>query len=810
MNGFVQDLRRSFRSLSKSRGFVLVSVATLALGIGANTAIFSVVDAVLLKPLGYPDSGRLVFLGETSLLNPNISISMADFRDWTGKNTTLENLGAYRSVDAVLTGKGEPEHLSARQVSAGLFPTLGVKPVLGRTISAADDRSGAPAVVVLGERFWARHFHRDPNVLGRSIDLDAEPYTVVGVVSGEPMHESLRRTEVFTSLYRHEPELGGPNRRGNHPGIYAYGRLKRGVTAARARADMARVAADLAKDYPDTNRGIGVRVQPLLSAFTEDVRPALVLLLAVVGFVLLIACANTANLTLARGTERSREIAVRLALGARPGRLLRMLLTESVLLALAGGAAGLALAAWVVALIRRAAPAGVPRIESAGVDFGVLAFAFGLSLATGILFGLAPALQVTRATAGAVLKESAGWGTAGRRGIRLRDTLVAGEVFLSLLLLVGAGLLARSLVNVIHAESGFDPTDVYTAGFDLPEKSYPTDASRSAFVAAVVRNLQKSPGVVAAGMRNPLFGGDQTSFIVEGRPIPKPGQFPTVDTGQVTPGALRAMGVRLLAGRYFDEHDDETAPPVCIVDETFAKTYWPGQNAIGRRGSPDGGHGQMDKRIWLTVVGIVSHVKNYGVDRPSRVEMYAPIAQFPAGGGHFVVKTRPDAAGGVAAAVRGAVHEVDPDVALFEEQRLSDIVADRTAPRRLAVLLTGALALLALLLASIGIYGVMSYAVGERRREIGIRIALGADRLRIFRMVVGRGAAVAAAGIAAGLFGGLALAPLVRSQLFGVSAHDPLILAVCGAWLLGIALVASFLPARRATRVDPLSALRYE
>jgi putative ABC transport system permease protein len=809
MNGFLLDLRHALRMLGRRPAFSAVAIATVAIGIGATTAVFSVVDAVLLRPLRYPHSERLVILTESTREQPELSISMADLRDWIAESRSFDSVVGYRTADVVAAGGDRPERLRMRQITSGFFPAFGVRPIAGRPLTEQDDRPGAAPVTLLSERYWQKRFARDPGVIGRTIDLDGTPHTVIGVLPDRPLHGTFRLMDVFSSLWRVEPSLGGPSRRAEHRGVYAIARLKPGVTVAAARGELSRIAERLARQYPDTNAGHGVQVQALLSSMTEDVRPALLILLAVVGVVLVLACANTAHLLLARATERGREIAVRLALGARAGRLLRLMLTESLLLALIGGAVGTLLAIQASALVVHAAPPGVPRLDEAGLNGRVLAFALALCVMTGIGFGLAPAIPFLRRDVAGRMRESGPTGTASRKSRRLRGALIGGEVLLSVLLLVGAGLLARSFENVLHADPGFDPTGVYTAGFSLPADRFGDSARRRAFVDGVLDRLRSAPGVQAAGLKTPLFGGDQTDFAVADRPLPAAGHFPAADTGIVTPDALRAMGLSLRAGRYFDARDADGAPLAVIVDTRFAETYWPKSSAVGKRlllnVPPPPGSRPME----MTIVGVVSHVKNYGVDQPSRVEMYAPYAQFPELDGSFVVRMTAGTEA-AAAAVRSAVHAVDPTVALYEERSLPEIVASAAAPRRLSVILIGVLAAMAVSLATIGIYGVMSYVVTQRRREIGIRIALGANESVIFRLIVGEGVRIAAAAAAAGLALAAVLAPLVRSQLFGVSARNPVVYLTAAGWLVAVALAASYVPARRAMRLDPLEALRTE
>jgi putative ABC transport system permease protein len=808
MTTFIQDLRFAIRMLRKSPGFTLVAILTLALGIGANTAIFSVVNAVLLRPLPYPEATRLVFLGEWSEQVPEMSISMANFNDWRSQNKVFESMVAYQSDNVVLTGRGDPERLRLRRITAGFFPTLRVKPILGRELTPDDDKVGAARVVLLGEGFWERRFGRDPNIIGQQFNLDAESYTVIGVLPAR-LHGSLRQTDIFASLWRLEDQLGGEANRGNHPGIYAYARLRPGVTVDQARGEMRGIAQHLDELHPDSNGKDSVSLKPLLDAIVEDVRTPLLVLIGAVGFVLLIACANIANLLLARAAERHRELAVRVALGATRGRLIRQVLTESVLLSLAGGILGLFLAVWVTAALVHATPAGVPRMDEVSADGWVLSFTLVLSILTGIVFGIFPALQASRADVQVTLQEGGRTGTAGSGRARLRDFLVAAEVAVSLVLLVGAGLMTKSLFRVLEADGGINPSNVLTARFSTPDAKYHDDAKRRTFISQLVAKIQSLPGVEAAGFKNPLLGGWQTAYVIEGRPAPQPGQYPSTDIGRVTPDAMRAMGMRLLRGRFFENHDDEKSAHVCVIDESFAKQNLAGEDPLGKRVSIGGPPSAGKEPDWMTVVGVVAHVKNYGVDQPSRVEMYVPEAQRPSGGGTIVIRSMGDPAT-LASGVRAAVASVDPDVPLYEVRALEEIVNENTASRRLSVVLIGSFAALALVLAGVGVYGVMAYVVTQRGHEIGIRMALGANQKNILDMVLRQGLRLALIGIGIGLTGALALTHLISSLLFHVSALDMETFFLGAAALGGIVLLACYLPARRATRVDPLVALRYE
>jgi len=800
-----QDIRYGFRVLAKRPGITFIAVLTLALGVGANTAIFSVVDAVLLRPLPYQQPDRLVFLSETSSHVPDMSISMANFNDWRAMNTVFESMAPYNFQPVVLTGQGEAERLQMRQITADLLPTLGVQPVLGRGLTPDDDKVGAAPVVLLSDGYWTRKFARDPNVLGKKLILNGEIFTVVGVVPNSKFHGSWRQYSLFSSLWRQEDTIGGPDRRDEHPGIYAIARMKPGVTLARANAEMKDIAARLAKQYPKTNTGNSAKADSLLNAIVGDIRPSLLVLLFAVGFVLLIACANVANLMLARASERHREMAIRTALGAGRPRLVRQLLTESILLSIVGGAFGLGIAYLATGALASAAPANVPRIDGVTVNGMVLAYTLGLSIFTGFFFGIFPAWQVSRTDVHEAIKEG-GRGSASGGGKRVRAILVVAEVAVSMILLVGAGLMIKSLYRVLVTDPGFNSSGVLTAAITMPDTTYKDLEKQRQFVQQLVDKVSAIPGVQAAGFMNPLLGGNQTSYVVEGRPFPAPGQMASVDITQVTPDALRAMGAHLVQGRFFTQYDTEKSERVCIVDTLMAQIVWPGEIAIGKRVAVSG---TAEKPEWETVVGVVAHIKNYGVDQPSREELFQPYAARPRFSGNLLIRASGDTSP-IFPAVREIMKSLDPDVPISQTRVLASIVDDNVSPRRLAVLLLSAFAGLALLLAAVGIYGVMSYMVTQRTQEIGIRIALGAQPRDVLSMVLRSGMALLLLGVGIGLLGAYSLSQFLQSLLFQVTSTDLLTYLSVPVLLTLVALVACYLPARRAMRVDPVIALRSE
>jgi putative ABC transport system permease protein len=808
MQSIWQDIRHGFRVLGKRPGISLIAILTLGLGIGANTAIFSVVDAVLLRPLPYKQPDRLVFLSESTPQIPDMSISMANLDDWRAMNTVFESIAPYRSNQVVLTGNGAAESLRMREITASFFPTLGVQPILGRALTADDDKPGAAPVVLLSDGYWDRKFARDPNVLGKKLNLDGEIYTIVGVLPSSKFHGSWRRSSLFDSLWRHEDTEGGAARRDEHPGIYAVARMKPGVTLEQARANMKDIGAQLEKEYPKSNSTHSVATESLLNAVVGDVRSALLVLLAAVGFVLLIACANVANLMLARATERQREMAIRTALGATRGRLIRQLLTESMMLAVFGGALGLAIAVYVTAALSTASSISVPRIDGTSVDGIVLAFTFCVSLFTGLFFGIFPAWQISRTDVQESIKEGGRSATSGAGHKRVRAALVVGEIAVSMILLIGAGLMLKSFFLVLRADPGFNPSGVLTATISLPDSHYKDPAAQRQFVENLVRKMENTPGVQVVGFQQPLLGGSQTSYYLDGRPDPDPGLVPSTDIASVTPDSLRAMGVQLIRGRFFTTADDEKAPAVCIVDTTLARLAWPGENPIGKRiRTASGGPSAVNPT--QTVVGLVAHVQSYGVDLPSREEIYQPYAQRPTQFGSLVIRSA-GAPGSMASAARAAVQSLDGDLPVSSVETLNDIVGENVAPRRLSVMLLGSFAGLALVLAAIGIYGVMSYSVIQRTQELGVRIAFGAQPGDILRLVMRSGMTLLLLGLGIGLAGAFSLSRFLQSMLFQVKSTDIMTFASVPVLLAAVAFVACYLPARRATLVDPVVALRNE
>jgi putative ABC transport system permease protein len=713
---------------------------------------------------------------------------------------------AFRSQNYVLTGTDQPERLNGREVTSGMFDTLRLKPVIGRAFTAEEDKVGAERVVLLGEGFWTRRFARDPGILNQQLTLNGESFTVIGVLPGN-VHTSMRITDVFTPMMRREDQLGGADNRGNHPGIYVYARIKAGVTEEQARAEVVGIAKGLAETYPNSNARQSMTMTNLHEALVEDTRPRLLVLFGAVFLVLLIACANVANLLLARAASRRQELAVRNALGAGRWRLVRQLLTESVLLSVVGAFLGILLAYAGVRGLLVGLPPDTSLAEGVSIDGTVLVFTTGIAVLTGLLFGLVPAWQASRTDVQKTLKEGNRSGQGGGHR-RLHGALVVVEMAMAMILLLGTGLMLKSFWLVLQADGGFNPDRVLTASVSGPDIKYKEPAQRRAFIEQIVSKVQAIPGVEFAASALPLLGGWQSGYSIEGRPEPPPGQRPSADITRISPDYFRVMGIRLLKGRVFTEQDRSDGTQVCMIDETFAQKHWLGEDSLGKRVK----FGSLENKDspWMEVVGVVNHVKHYGVDQDSRIEMYLPYTQSPFPNFTLVVRTSGDPAG-VSAAVSRAVQSVDPDVPLYQVRTLESIVSDRVAERRLAAILISIFGTLALALAAVGIYGVMSYAVTQRSHELGIRLALGAQRNDILKLVIRSGMLLAGMGLvigfAAAFFG---LAPLVASVLFHVTATDPPTYAVAPLVLLAVALLASWIPARRATRVDPMIALRYE
>ncbi len=815
MNTLIQDIRYAVRMLAKAPGFAVIAVLTLALGIGANTAIFSVVNGVLLNPLPYPHPNQLIEVAEKDPLFSESSISYPNFLDWAQQNHSFQALAAYRQNDFSLTGSGEPQRVKATQVSATFFPLLGVKPVIGRDFTAAEDKRGAAPSVMLSENLWKQKFGGSPDILGKVITLDGTGYTVVGVVPANFYFccdtTNFRLGDLYTPIGAWNNKFF--YRRDDRMGTIAVGRLKPGVTLAQAQADMDNVAHNLALAYPDVNSKSGISLVPLKDRWIKEVKPILILLLASVGFVLLIACVNVANLLLARSTGRTREFAIRAALGASQGRVIRQLLTESTLLAIAGGALGLLLASWATSAALGALPQALPRANHIGVDARVLLFSLAVSLVAGVLFGLAPALKTSHPDLHATLKEG-GRGASGTK-YRTQGIFVVVEMALAVVLLVGAGLAIRSLVQLWNVNPGFNPRNVMDFGVALPPSI--THENPDQFRASLIQlreRIASVPGVEAVSSEDgaiPFNGDDEIPFWIEGRP--KPAMQSQMDSTLfylVSPDYLKVMQIPLVRGRFLTEQDSAHAPHVGVIDEDFAKKYFPNENPIGKTLNFAAFNDSIQ------IIGVVGHVMQFGLASPGpvKIALYIPVVQLPDNAigetiAGFVVRTQTPSYAS-AAAIQNAIVKMNSEMIPFNFTAMDQSISDSLASRRFAMILLAAFAAVALLLSSIGIYGVVSYVAGQRTHEIGIRLALGAQRRDILRLVLAEGSKLALIGVAAGIAAALGLTQLMSSILYGVSPMDPLTFAAVAVLLITIALAACYLPARRAMHVDPIVALRYE
>ena len=811
------DVRFALRALRKSPGFTAVVMLTLALGIGATTAIFTVVDAVLLRPYPYPDMDRIVMLNETTRTGRSLSIAWQNFQDWHEQNQVFEHLGVYRTYTVNLSGAAQPERLIGSIVSSEVFKAVGLSAMAGRTFTADEDRPGAPRVAVVSERFWRSHFAGEPSAVGKTLTLDGETHTVVGVMPAGMRFPS-RTTDVWLPLGLLVPLL--PADRGAHPGLFAVAKLKPGVGVERAVGDMDAIARRLERQFPQSNTDLTVSVQPYHEQIVRNIRPALLALSGAVVFVLLIGCANLANLLLARADGRRREIAIRAALGASRWRIAQQMLTESVLMAVGGGALGALLAWWSVRAFVASQPSTVPRIDQIGVDLRVLTFTMAVSVIAGIAFGLAPAMRASSADLLMSLKDAAR-GSAGA-GRRLRSVLVVGEVALALVLLIGAGLTIRSVAALNAIELGFDPSHVVTMRVALPNARYPDQERWSAFYRELLQRASAIPSVESVGLNSavPLEGSSSESRVrYEGQPPPRSAsdEATTCLFQAASPDYFRTMGIAVVRGRAFTARDAAGAVPVIIIEEALARQFFPNVDPIGKRVAFEfTGHGPDAQPLWRDVVGVVRHVRHYGLIRePANLEVYAPLEQLPTlfrsrrPNMALFVRT-PLAAEQLAASVREAVSRLDPEIPVYGVQTMERYVDQTTEQSRLSMTLLGLFSGLALVLASLGLYGVLSFLVGRRTQEIGIRLALGAESGSLRNMVVLQGMRLALVGVVIGVGAAFGLTGLIASVLFGVKARDPLVFVGVPAFLSIVALLAVLIPAYRATRVSPVEALRCE
>ena len=802
-----QDVRYGVRMLLKNPAFTAIAVLALALGIGANSAIFSVVNTLLLRPLPYKNPDQLVVIWEnaTHLGFPKNTPSAANFLDWQKQSTVFAGMGAFAQRSFNLTGVGEPERLDGRRVSANLFDLLGVKPILGRNFVPDEDKPGTK-VALLNETLWKRRFGSDPGVIGRSLSLNGEPYTVVGVLPSSVRLPAFGnwRDQVWVPLAFSAEEAAS---RGNHY-LEVIGRMKPGVTVAKARAEMETIAARLAQQYPEDNVRIGAVVNPLHEEIVGNMKPALLILLGAVAFVLLIACANVANLLLARAAARHKEIALRLALGADRARLTKQLLVESVMLSMLGGIVGLGLAYAGLRILARFIPPDVAHAEMISIDGRVMAFTLIVAVVTGLIFGLAPASQAAHSNINDTLKEGGRDSGAGPRGKRLRSALVIAEVAVSFILLIGAGLLINSFMHLRNLDPGFRADHLLALQVDLSETKYPDNARRVAFFDEVLRRVQALPGVRSIAVAGNLpftYNGDSAPIGVEGIPDPPPDQHPDVIFRAIGPGYFSTMGIPLVRGRDFTEQDNLDGDMKVIVSEKTVRQYWPNADPIGKRlkmGTT------TSEGPWRTVIGVVKDVRQNDFIAEPKMQMYFSYRQLRSlMPNALIVRTAIDPLS-LASPVRNAVWAVDKDQTVANIDSMEHIVAGAVARQRFSMLLLAIFAAVALVLAAVGIYGVMSYSVAQQTREIGIRMALGAQRSDVLKMTVKQGLRLVAFGLVIGLVAAFILTRVMASLLFGISATDPLTFLSISFVLLAVAILASYIPALRATRVDPMVALR--
>jgi putative ABC transport system permease protein len=797
-----RDLRYGLRQLRRNPGFTAVAIITLALGIGASTAMFSIVNGVLLRALPYKNPTRLVRVLETTPQQLPEGVSLPNFMDWKTENNVFTSLSAYVIEGFDLTGVGAPQWVEAAIVSSNLLMLLRAQPVLGRSFSSQAGKGERTPVVVISYSLWQRQFGADPGIVGRTLVLDGKLRTIIGVMSPNfrfPLEA--RPVDLWVPL-----ETETSTDRGAHD-YFVIARLKPGVSLETARADMDTVARRLQQQYPQTNKGWGVRVTPLREEIVGSVRPALLVLLGAVGFLLLIACSNVANLYLARAAGRRREVAVRTALGGTRLRLIRQLLTESTLLAGLAGILGVALAGGGIRVLGILGPQAIPRLQAIKLDSRVLAFVLVVTLLTGVLFGLAPARQASNPDLNESLKEGGRSSTKGISYNRTQNLLVVAEIAAASVLLIGATLMIKSFVRLLQVNPGFNPNHLLTMQLTFPTLRYGKGYQRAAFLQQVLGRINTLPGVELAGAVSPLplNEGFTVAFDIEGRLWRSPAEAPSAFWQTVSSGYFRAMAIPLLEGRVFTEQDKAGAPEPVIVNEKMAQMFWPGEDPVGRRMKIS----DAAQRPWRTIVGIVGNTKREGLDARAVPELYVPYLQRPSNPVTLVVRTAVDPAS-LTTAVRRQIWHVDKDQPVYNVRTMEDVISSSLAPRHFDMLLLGIFAAIALILASVGIYGVVSYSVSQRTHEIGIRIALGAQKSDVLRLVVAQGLTLAAIGAGIGIVGALGLTRFLSTLLYGVRATDPLTFAVVSAILGGVALFACYLPARRAAKVDPMVALRCE
>jgi predicted permease len=810
METLIQDVRYALRTLRKAPGFTLVALLTLGLGIGANTAMFSIVDGILLRPLPYQDPSRVIAISETTPKVGTVSVSYLDFLDWRRDSRSFSDMAAVCGVGFNLAGISQPQTISGEAVSPNFLSMLGVRPLMGRDFEASEAKTGAAPVVLLSYHLWQSQFGGESGVAGRTISLDGRGFTIIGVLPAD--FRSTDKTDVMVPIgvwLTNRPDAA--TERGERGDMMVIGRLAPQASLGQAHAEMDGIAARLAQAYPGTNDQFGVFLRPVREVFVSDLRPAILLLLGAVMFVLLIACANVANLFLMRGAGRTKEVALRIALGASRGRIVRQMLAESFVLALLGGIFGLALAAVGIAGIGQLIPMDTLMGASVSLNGAALLFAAGAIVLSTFIFGLAPAIQSANTGVHAGLKDggrTAG-GAAGQN--RWRSILAMAEVSLALVLLVGAGLMMKSLYRLLAVDPGFRADRVLTMEMSLRTSQYDQDGNILNFWQQVLDRVRTLPGVESAalGTAIPLTDNHSRADVtIEGMALPKPGSFPHPDTHIVSAGYASTLGVPLLRGREFTDADTENAPRVAMINARLAREYFPKENPVGKRimfGRPSA----KDAPKWRTIVGVAGNTKLYGLANPSRLEIYVPYRQSVSSHMNLITKSNVDPAA-LASSIRAAVAEIDKDQPDFAMATMKQLIMDSVSTRRITLILLGLFSSLALVLAAIGIYGVISYSVAQRTHEIGIRMALGAAKTDVLEMILAQGARIAGAGVAIGMIASFGLTRWIANLLFSVSAADPLTFAAVAIVLTVVAMLACYIPARRTLRVDPMIALRHE
>ena len=812
-----QDLKYASRTLRKHPGFAAVVVITLALGIGANTAIFSFVDAVILNPLPFPESDRLVVISQTNNEGNEISVSLLNFQDWQARSRSFDEFGGVRFRTFNLTGVDTPQHLPGQEVTLSYFSILGVQPQLGRVFSPDEDKYGAARTALISDSLWRTAFGADPNILGRSIKLDGDPFTVIGVMP--PHFELFSKPDILTPLSGSLDPKSPWFDRGNHMGLYALGKVRKGISVSQAETEMRQIGAQLEKEYPAVNSGHGVLTQSLKTSVVHDVRSTLLVLMGAVGFVLLIACVNVANLSLARSLVRQQEMGIRMALGAGRGRLIRQSLSESLLLSILGGLAGVLVARLLLSALISLAPPNLPRLTDVQLSGRVLIFTAAVTLLTSVLFGLLPALSSTRIAA--AFSEGGRTSTSGPIRRRLFDSLLVAEIAFALIVLTGAGLMTRTMYKIANVDPGFRTDHLLTMRMDIYGPQYRNNLPHiEAFQKAALTNIKALPGVESAAftLSLPIAGSQWGSvFIVGDQPVLDRSQIPIAAFNPVSPEYFQTMGIRLLQGRSFTEADGPQSPKVAVINETMARRFWPNENPIGKRvrqGWPEG------TTPFCEVIGVVADVKLNGVIETTPLHVYLPLAQNGNASVYLAVRTRPEPQT-LAASVQSAVHSMDSQIPIYQVRTMDERLKGAVVSQRAAMILLSAFALLAMLLAAVGIYGVISWSVVQRTRELGLRMALGALPREVMWLVLRRSMLLVLAGVMLGLLGAFAVSRLLGAALteggpgntpllFGVQAVDPLTFVVAPILLALVAFIACCLPAWRVTKINPLVALRYE